>query len=379
MGLLFDEHPLVLSPTLAKELGNLNEAVFVQQLHYWLEVKRKTGKNFVDGHYWVYNSYEEWGKQFPWLSIPTLRRVIDSLVKKGYVIKGNYNEKKLDHTIWYTLNYEKIMEIDKKTKEQKDEQAKRALEDAQKEEGMETPESLEPQVTVRCDQNEQIDITDSSNRCDQNEQIDVLKMSRSMCSKPADRCDQNEQTNTTDYSLDYPSTTTTETSDARTRSEVEDVAAKSKHEEEQGEMDALPDTAVLDSYNKLCPSFPEAVCLTPKRREAIQALFADGITLPQIQEAFRRAEQSDFLTGRCPGADWNRFDLDWLLNASNIVSLIEGKYDNVSPLKQKRIAQNMARFKSSVEDSHITESLTEERVQNMPVFLQDFYRRRFGS
>ena len=108
MGLLFDEHPLLISPILAKELGNLNEAVFVQQLHYWLESKKQYGKNFYDGSYWVFNSYEEWVKQFPWMSVPTLRRTIDSLVKKEFVIKGNYNQKKMDHTIWYSLNYEKI-------------------------------------------------------------------------------------------------------------------------------------------------------------------------------------------------------------------------------------------------------------------------------
>ncbi len=338
MGLLFDEHPLVLSPTLAIELGNLNEAVFVQQLHYWIEIKRETGKNFVDGCYWVFNTYEEWAKQFPWLSIPTLRRTIDSLVKKGYVIKGNYNQKKMDHTTWYTLNYEKIMEIDKKSKKQKDEQAKLALEAAKKEEEDKNLKTLIPQEVNRCDQNEQIDLSIPADRCDQNDQIDVIKMSRSMCSNPADRCDQNDQSNTIDYSLDYPKTTTTETTDESVRltAAVEVAGIKTESEADA----ALNAAVVIDDYNKLCPSFPDALCLTPKRRELIRSLFSNGIRMPQIQEAFRRAEESDFLTGRVKGADWNRFDIDWILQPSNIVSLLEGKYDNVAVQKQKRIAQN---------------------------------------
>lgn len=158
MGLLFDEHPLILSPTLAKELGNLNEAVFVQQLHYWLENKKQAGKNFFDGRYWVYNSVEEWLKQFPWLSSATLRRTIDNLVKKGYVIKGNFNQKKMDHTIWYSLNYKKLIKIDKRLKAQKEEEARLVLEASQFEGETETPETLAAHDISRFAQNEQIDL-----------------------------------------------------------------------------------------------------------------------------------------------------------------------------------------------------------------------------
>ena len=192
MGLLFDEHPLILSPTLAKELGNLNEAVFVQQLHYWLENKKQAGKNFFDGRYWVYNSVEEWLKQFPWLSSATLRRTIDSLVNKGFVIRGNFNRQKLDRTIWYTINYEKIMEIDKKTKEQKDEEARFALNNSQSENNNEVQKNLAGQGTVPFAQNEQ---------------MQMIKMSKSICSKRANASAQNEQSNTIDYPLDYTETT----------------------------------------------------------------------------------------------------------------------------------------------------------------------------
>ena len=183
MGLLFDEHPLVLSPTLAKELGNLNEAVFVQQVHYWLEIKKQTGKNFVEGRYWIYNSVDDWLKQFPWMSSATLRRTIDSLVKKGYIVKGNFNQKKMDHTTWYTLNYGKILEIDKKTNREKEENAQLALAAAQLEEKSENDETIVTQEVCRIAQNEQIELSKSTDRIAQNEQIELLKTSRSNCSK----------------------------------------------------------------------------------------------------------------------------------------------------------------------------------------------------
>lgn len=149
--------------------------------------------------------------------------------------------------------------------------------------------------------------------------------------------------------------------------EVEEVRAKIQ------EIDDAD--SVLDWYNHFCPSFPEAISLTQKRKESILDLLSKGISLPQIQEAFRRAEQSDFLTGRVKGAKWNRFDFDWLLKPSSIVSLLEGKYDNVSIQKQKRIEKNQALFLQSTEDPMEPEPLTHDQVSGYPTYLKDALKR----
>ena len=57
--LLLDEHPLLVMPTLATLIG-LNESIVLQQVHYWLKTKEKTEQDYIDGPYWVYNSYERW-------------------------------------------------------------------------------------------------------------------------------------------------------------------------------------------------------------------------------------------------------------------------------------------------------------------------------
>lgn len=40
---LFDEHPMLVNKPLAVEIG-LNEAIVLQQIHYWLEMNKESGK-----------------------------------------------------------------------------------------------------------------------------------------------------------------------------------------------------------------------------------------------------------------------------------------------------------------------------------------------
>jgi DnaD/phage-associated family protein len=101
--LLLDESPILIIPSLAARVG-LNEAIFIQQLHYWL----KDSKNNKDGFTWVYNTYEDWQEQFPFWSVSTLRRIITKLEKAGLIIIGNYNKLKIDNTKWYRINYSQL-------------------------------------------------------------------------------------------------------------------------------------------------------------------------------------------------------------------------------------------------------------------------------
>lgn len=91
-------------PTLATLIG-LNESIILQQIHYWLKHKEKSGQDYIDGHYWVYNTYEQWQEQFLFWSIMTIRRTITKLENKGLLISGNYNMAGFDNTKWYSINY----------------------------------------------------------------------------------------------------------------------------------------------------------------------------------------------------------------------------------------------------------------------------------
>lgn len=145
---LFDSHPIVVDRELAAVFG-LNEAIVLQQINYWLN--SKTAKT-VNGRKWIYNSYKQWrDDNFPFWSLATVRRAIESCEKKGLIITANYNKAGFDKTKWYSIDYDAV------------------------DRGM-------------------------SKRCAQNEQTS--------CSNCADGVVQNEQTNTRDYTEITSETTT---------------------------------------------------------------------------------------------------------------------------------------------------------------------------
>ncbi|MBB6281753.1 DnaD domain-containing protein [Geobacillus subterraneus] len=108
--LLLDDEPLIILPQLAVAIG-LNESIIVQQLHYWLE----KSENVRDGCKWVYNTYADWQKQFPFWSESTVRRIITKLEKMGILASANFNRSKIDKTKWYRIDYNKLAEWTQKT------------------------------------------------------------------------------------------------------------------------------------------------------------------------------------------------------------------------------------------------------------------------
>lgn len=101
--LLINEPPLQVLPSLAKEIG-LNEAIMLQQMHYWL---LKSVNEFT-GVKWFYKTLEEWQTEFPFWSAMTIRRTLGSLEKQKIIKIGNFNKKKFDKTKWYTIDYQRV-------------------------------------------------------------------------------------------------------------------------------------------------------------------------------------------------------------------------------------------------------------------------------
>jgi len=96
--LLLNESPLIILPSLALEIG-LNEAIFLQQLHYWM---LKSSTNF-DARNWVYRTTKEWEKEFPFWSISTIKRIISSLKKRKIL-----EVKRVYPHVYYSINEENI-------------------------------------------------------------------------------------------------------------------------------------------------------------------------------------------------------------------------------------------------------------------------------
>lgn len=103
---------LLIRKELVRILGDLNEAVVLNQLNYWIEINKKAEKNLRDGKYWIFNTYQTWREtDFDFWSTDTIRRTLTRLENKGIVLSANYNKLKIDKTKWYTIDYEKLQKL----------------------------------------------------------------------------------------------------------------------------------------------------------------------------------------------------------------------------------------------------------------------------
>ena len=104
---LIKENPIMIQPSLVMKFG-LNQAIIIQQVHYWLV----TSPHIKDGRRWIFNTYKDWQGQFPFWSERTIMRSFLALEEEGYLISANYNRMKLDKTKWYTIDYDKLAELE---------------------------------------------------------------------------------------------------------------------------------------------------------------------------------------------------------------------------------------------------------------------------
>lgn len=108
---LLEEPPISVYPTLAKTFKNVNLAIVFQQLHFLLNVARMSKNKYVyvDGKWWVYNSYTEWQEHFPWLATVTIKGLFANLESKGLVISRQGVKDKFDRRKWYTIDYDSYL------------------------------------------------------------------------------------------------------------------------------------------------------------------------------------------------------------------------------------------------------------------------------
>lgn len=92
---------------IAEKYG-VDRAIMLQNLVYWIKHNAANGKNYHDGKFWTYNSIKAFEKIFPFWTHKIIRRIIESLLKDGLIIVGNFNESTYNRTSWYTLSEELI-------------------------------------------------------------------------------------------------------------------------------------------------------------------------------------------------------------------------------------------------------------------------------
>lgn len=109
MPLLIDEPPMLVYPSLAERLGNINKAVMLQQVHFLLNAAQASDNqyNFVEGFWWVYNTYPEWqSKYFRWLSESSIKGLFNQLeYSDGLIVSIQGVKDRFDRRKWYRINY----------------------------------------------------------------------------------------------------------------------------------------------------------------------------------------------------------------------------------------------------------------------------------
>lgn len=83
---------------------DVNVAIFLNNLAFWVQRKKANNKHYFDGHYWVYNSVDAYTLLFPYWTYKQLRTIIKKCVDEGLILEGNYNQSPYDRTKWYTLS-----------------------------------------------------------------------------------------------------------------------------------------------------------------------------------------------------------------------------------------------------------------------------------
>ena len=86
----------------------IDEAIMIKSFQFWIRLNKANGNNFNDGKYWTYNTNKSLTLYFSFWSEKQVRRIIESLVDKGILLKGNYNKIGYDRTIWYAFTNEDL-------------------------------------------------------------------------------------------------------------------------------------------------------------------------------------------------------------------------------------------------------------------------------
>lgn len=104
--LLLDDGQLIVVQTSLAILVGDRQAMALQQIHYWAGINQKADKtqHFIDGQWWVYNTWREWRERnFPFWTLSTVRRVFTSLEADALIVTRPHDNR--NKGLWVTINY----------------------------------------------------------------------------------------------------------------------------------------------------------------------------------------------------------------------------------------------------------------------------------
>lgn len=92
------------------QIVGLENAIFIQDIAYWLDYNKSSGSAFEDGRYWSYSTLSAICERHPYWTKRQVERIIKNCRENGWIIVSNFNKSKYDRTNWYSLG-DKILEF----------------------------------------------------------------------------------------------------------------------------------------------------------------------------------------------------------------------------------------------------------------------------
>lgn len=87
---------------IAEKYG-IEEAILIEHLYFWIHKNECEDEMFKDGRSWCYSSAKAFNKYIPYINPQKIRRILQKLEKKGFILIGNYNNSVLNKTLWYAF------------------------------------------------------------------------------------------------------------------------------------------------------------------------------------------------------------------------------------------------------------------------------------
>jgi hypothetical protein len=84
------------------------EAVFIENMRFWLLKNETENRNIHKGRAWTYNSAKAFARLFPYLSATQIHRITTKLEEEGVLLVDNFNSNTYDRTKWYSLSDEML-------------------------------------------------------------------------------------------------------------------------------------------------------------------------------------------------------------------------------------------------------------------------------
>jgi len=102
---------------LAEEYS-IEVSLLIHHFQFWISRNRNLKRNFYEGRTWTYETIKEIKAHFPYFSVKQIERLLKKVVDIGIIVKGNFNKKTYDQTVWYAFKEEdKYLPVDKSKQE----------------------------------------------------------------------------------------------------------------------------------------------------------------------------------------------------------------------------------------------------------------------